>query len=163
MVSHHDIVFSTKILPWIDRIEAWMTFVRSGSVVTAILAEVKPHIAKMKGARSQLQKSIDAAKVGLGLRCLGYTRGNIYQWTCVCMLHNTYWLYVGFKNLRDGQNWPWSNIKHVFPDPQLRNNCHEACCLALQVGSIGTLLEDAEAADVAVAAFNTFMAAYHIK
>ncbi|CAL1166692.1 unnamed protein product [Cladocopium goreaui] len=64
-----------------------MTFVRSGSVVTAILAEVKPHIAKMKGARSQLQKSIDAAKVG----------------------------------------------------------------------SIGTLLEDAEAADVAVAAFNTFM------
>ncbi|CAL1156411.1 unnamed protein product [Cladocopium goreaui] len=99
----------------------------SGSVVTAILAEVKPHIATMKGARSQLQKSIDAAKVGLGLGYLGYTRGNIYQWKCVCMLHNTYWLHVGFNNLRDGQNWPWYNIKHVFPDPQLRNNSHELC------------------------------------
>eukprot|EP00435_Cladocopium_sp_Y103_P071164 s317_g36.t2 len=36
----------------------------SGSVVTAILSEVKPHIAKMKSVRTKLQKSIDSAKVG---------------------------------------------------------------------------------------------------
>lgn len=72
MVSHHDIVFPMKRL-------SWVTFVRSGSVLTAILAEVKPHVAKMKGARSRLQISVDAAKVGLGLGYLGNTRGNIYQ------------------------------------------------------------------------------------
>ncbi|CAL1168318.1 unnamed protein product [Cladocopium goreaui] len=35
----------------------------SSSVVTAIMAEVKPHLAKMKGDRNKLQKSVDAAKV----------------------------------------------------------------------------------------------------
>eukprot|EP00435_Cladocopium_sp_Y103_P023802 s1460_g5.t2 len=35
--------------------------------------------------------------------------------------------------------------------------------VALQVGSLGTLLDDAAAADVAGADFNNFLSAYHIK
>ena len=33
----------------------------------AIIAEVKPHLSKMKQARAALQKAVDAAKVGLGV------------------------------------------------------------------------------------------------
>ena len=36
-------------------------------MVTAIMAEVKPHLAKMKTARDKLQKSVDAAKVEPGM------------------------------------------------------------------------------------------------
>ena len=35
---------------------------RGASVVTAILAEVEPHKARMKSARDTLQKSVDGAK-----------------------------------------------------------------------------------------------------
>ena len=63
--SHHDMAIPLKNTS-MDRHGSWVTFVRSGSVVTAILAEVKPHISKMKDARSKLQKSVDAAKVGFG-------------------------------------------------------------------------------------------------